>query len=58
MGVERIGIVIEGMEVNHAHIRVYPFPKADDGFVNGIASGPKADVAELQKIADQIKSNT
>ncbi len=46
--VERVGLVVEWLEVNHAHIKLYPFQ--DEKWFHGtIASGPQADFEELEK---------
>ncbi|HCB51333.1 TPA: hypothetical protein DEP21_02020 [Patescibacteria group bacterium] len=57
LNVDRVGIIIEGMQVNHIHVRLYPF-FGSIGFENGIDAGPKADVLELQKLADEILHST
>ena len=52
--VDRVGIAVEWLEVNHAHIKLYPFY---DGiwFANWIWSGDQASLKELQEVADEIK---
>lgn len=54
--VSRVGIVVEGLEVPHAHVRMYPFYKGQ-WFVNSIGTWPKADMEELSKVADEMQSN-
>ena len=53
LGVKRVGIVVEWLQVNHLHIRLYPFYK-DYGFENGIEAWEKANFQELKELADKI----
>lgn len=69
--VQRVIMVMEGMGINHAHIKLYPLLGVDEKFkgmwskdrvyfdkYEGYIStqlGPKADLAELKKLADEIK---
>lgn len=71
--VNRVAIVMEGIGVNHAHIKLYPLhgvgPKfkatwaKEKAFIKKYQGylttqlGPQADVKELQKIAKQITDN-
>ncbi|HOX30416.1 MAG TPA: HIT domain-containing protein [Candidatus Paceibacterota bacterium] len=71
LGVIRVALVMEGMGVNHAHLKLYPlygleekfhemWPKDRVFFENyeGYIStqlGPQADLAELKKLAEDIK---
>lgn len=71
--VNRVAMVMEGMGVNHAHIKLYPLHGVGPKFKAVWAGekvflkkypgylttqiGPQADIKELQKIAKQIKSN-
>ena len=71
--VNRIAIVMEGMGVNHAHIKLYPLHGVGKNFKPCLAGekiflkkypgylttqiGPKAETKELQKIAKQIIKN-
>lgn len=73
MKVSRVAMVMEGMGVNHAHIKLYPLHGVGKNFKPILAKeklylkkypgylttrmGPQAEVKELQKIAKQIKSN-
>jgi diadenosine tetraphosphate (Ap4A) HIT family hydrolase len=54
--VDRVGLAVEWLEVNHAHIKLYPFY---DGvwFSNGIWSWEQASLGELQAVAEEIKAN-
>lgn len=49
---ERVLMVVEGLDVNHVHIKLYPFFK--NGFGLELKSYPKKTDAELQKVADKI----
>jgi len=53
--VKKIWVVVEWEQVNHAHFRLYPFYN-DSGFHWSIWSWPKADLEELNAIAEKIKS--
>jgi diadenosine tetraphosphate (Ap4A) HIT family hydrolase len=74
LGVERVALVMEGMGVNHAHIKLYPmhgldkefkelwakdkmFFKEYPGYVTTVL-GPKVDIKELKKLAEEIKSKS
>ena len=54
--VDRVGLAVEWLEVNHAHIKLYPFY---DGvwFSNRIWSWEQASLGELQSVAEEIKAN-
>jgi len=54
--VKRIGIVVEWLEVNHAHFRLYPFYD-NIGYPNGVGAWPQATPEELQQIAQKILQN-
>ncbi len=72
LGLQRIALVMEGMGVNHAHVKLYPLHGVDEKFkemwadkkiffdkYQGYIStqlGPKADPEELNKVAEEIKS--
>lgn len=69
--VNRVSMVAEGMGVNHVHIKLYPLHGVDEKFkeiwskekvffdkYEGYIStqlGPKADMQELKKLAEEIK---
>ncbi|MBU4205074.1 HIT domain-containing protein [Patescibacteria group bacterium] len=69
--VKRVALVMEGMGVNHAHIKLYPLYGIGEKFEEILAKdriffdryqgyfstqlGPKADIQELKKLADDIK---
>lgn len=53
LGIERVGMVIEGLEVAHAHIKLYPF-QDEKWFHGNIAAWDQADFSELEKIQEQI----
>jgi histidine triad (HIT) family protein len=49
----RVCIVVEGFDVPHVHIRVYPIP---EGKPLDIKAGEMADDAELEKFAEKIRA--
>lgn len=69
--VKRVAMVIEGMGVNHAHIKLYPMHGLEKEFKEMWAKdkvffddypgylttqmGPQADMEELKKLAEKIK---
>jgi diadenosine tetraphosphate (Ap4A) HIT family hydrolase len=72
LGVHRVALVVEGMGVNHVHIKLYPLYGVEKEFkemwakdkvffkeYQGYIStqlGPQADSQELQKLAEEIRS--
>lgn len=70
--VQRVALVMEGMGVNHAHVKLYPLHGLNDKFVPNLKKeivyfdkypgyvathvGPKRTMEELQKVADKIKA--
>lgn len=72
LDVKRVALVMEGMGVNHAHLKLYPLYGLEEKFQEMWAKeevffnnypgyistqlGPKANIAELQKIAEEIKT--
>ena len=68
----RVALVMEGMGVNHAHIKLYPLPGLNEKFTETWATekvffdrypgyfstqlGPKAEIQDLKKLAEEIKS--
>lgn len=52
--VEKIGMVVEWLQVPHAHVKLYPF-REWKSFEWWLTSHTMADMNELQNIADQIK---
>ncbi len=71
LGVKRVAMVIEGMEINHAHIKLYPLHSLAEKFKEVVAEkkiffdkyegyistkeGPETDFSELKKLAEEIK---
>ena len=71
--VQRIAMVMEGMGVNHAHIKLYPLYGLNEKFTEMWADkkvyfekyegyistqlGPKVELSDLKKIAEEIKNN-
>lgn len=74
LGLKRIAMIMEGMGINHAHIKLYPLHGVTEKFqemwakdriyfekYKGYLStqlGPKVDISELKKIAGEIKKLT
>lgn len=72
LSVKRTAIVMEGMGINHVHIKLYPLHGLDKKFketwakkrvyfdrYNGYITtqlGPKTDIKELKKLANKLKS--
>lgn len=71
LGVKRVALVMEGMGVNHAHLKLYPLYGLNKKFeeiwakkrvffkrYQGYISselGPKADITKLKKLAAEIR---
>jgi histidine triad (HIT) family protein len=53
LGAERTMVVGEGLEIDHAHLKLYPRFHEDSGLVR---SGPPADADGLTALAKRIKS--
>jgi len=51
--VQRVGIVIEGLGVNHTHVKLYPLYNLGEGYIT-TQLGPKKSNEELNKIRDKI----
>ena len=74
LGIKRVAMVMEGLGVNHAHIKLYPVYGLKDKFEEMWApdkiyfekyegyistqTGPKKTTEELQKVADKIERNS
>jgi histidine triad (HIT) family protein len=72
--VKRVAMVMEGMGVNHAHIKLYPMYGLEDEFKEmwtkeqafflkypgyiTTVLGPRADIGNLKKLAEKIKNNS
>jgi len=56
LGVERVVMVMEGMGVNHAHIKLYPLYELKEGGIS-TALGPKADFEELKQLAEKLQNS-
>ena len=52
LGAERTMVVGEGLEIDHAHLKLYPRFRHEHGLVS---SGPQADLEELKNLADTIR---
>ena len=73
LDVTRVAMVMEGLGINHAHIKLYPVYGLEEKFVETWAKekvffkkyegyistqlGPQASAEELQKVAEEIRSN-
>ncbi len=71
LGVTRVAMVMEGMGINYCHIKLYPLHGVKEKFKEMWAeekiffdkykgyistqTGPKVDIAELKKLAEEIK---
>ncbi|MCD6093075.1 MAG: HIT family protein [Candidatus Aenigmarchaeota archaeon] len=71
LGVKRVAMVMEGMGINHAHIKLYPLHGLDEKFKKMEADekvffdkykgyittqlGPTVKIEELKKLAEKIK---
>jgi len=51
--VEKVGMVVEWLQVPHAHVKLYPFWEWKS-FEGGLTVHTMADVAELQQIAKEL----
>ena len=72
-GVSRVAMVMEGLGINHAHIKLYPMHGVKGKFVEMWAKdrvfferyegyistqlGPQANMADLKKLAEQIRTS-
>lgn len=54
--VERVGMVVEWLQVPHAHVKFYPF-REGKSFAWWLTWHTMADMHELQKLADSLKSS-
>ena len=73
LGVKRVAMVMEGMGINHLHIKLYPLHGLEEKFKETWAAkkvffekyegyvttqqGPKADLSELEKLARNIRES-
>jgi diadenosine tetraphosphate (Ap4A) HIT family hydrolase len=74
LGVARVAMVMEGMGINHAHIKLYPLHGLRDKFEEilpqekvfferyrgyiSTQTGPKAELSDLKKLAEEIKAKS
>lgn len=49
--------VVEGFEVPHAHIKLYPVTNTDVSFADQLTSNAKAEISDLEAQATKIKAN-
>lgn len=52
--VERVGLVVEWLEVNHAHVKLYPF-QDEKGFHGSVKPWPQAENQDLEKLIQEIR---
>lgn len=73
LGVKRVALVMEGLGVNHVHIKLYPLYGLEEKFIETWApekkfferyegyistqTGERKDILELKKLAEEIKKN-
>ncbi|MEI7539337.1 MAG: HIT domain-containing protein [Candidatus Saccharibacteria bacterium] len=55
MGVERVGVVVKGFEVPHAHIHLIPVPRDSRVFFDPEPEPPMAGGDKLAAIAERIR---
>ena len=55
----RVGLLVEGWEVAHAHVHVIPLYEVDDVQLKPISNGtaPKFSNEELESIAEELRQN-
>ena len=53
---KRVVLIMEGMGVNHAHIKLYPVYDTREGGIS-TALGPQADFEELKILAEKLRDN-
>tara|TARA_Y100000310_G_C20640496_1_gene793633 strand:+ start:1482 stop:1871 length:390 start_codon:yes stop_codon:yes gene_type:complete len=49
----RVGVIIEGFEVDHAHVKVFPINSGDE--LRNLPSNPEIDHNALQQMAERLK---
>jgi len=52
---EKVAIVVEGMEINHAHVKLYPIYRSEYQGHISTQLGPQKSMEELNKIAEKLK---
>ena len=52
---EKVAIVLEGMEINHSHAKLYPIYKENYKGHISTQLGPQKSMEELKKVAEKIK---
>lgn len=55
LSVKRVAMVMEGMGVNHAHIKLYPMYDSREGYIT-TQLGPQAKLEDLKNLAKEIMS--
>ena len=52
----RTCLVVEGFDVPHVHVRIYPMTSTDESFADFMVPGPEAPDEELKIVATQIQA--
>ena len=52
---ERTCVIVEGFEVPHAHVKLYPMPRGTRSLRDAIVPGVEASDERLAELAEQIK---
>jgi len=74
LNVQRVAMVMEGLGVNHVHIKLYPLYGLEEKFKEiwapekkffdryegyiSTQTGPKKEISELKKLAEEIRNNS
>jgi len=53
---QRVVLIMEGLGVNHTHVKLYPVYDAHEGGIS-TALGPQADFEELKILAEKLRDN-
>ena len=56
LGVKRVVMVMEGLEINHAHIKLYPVYPEEYSSHTITQTGENVDLEKLEQLAEEIKS--
>lgn len=51
--VDRVGMIVEWLQVNHAHVKLYPF-RDERWFHGSVLPWPQATIEQLQQVAAKI----
>lgn len=56
LGADRTCLVVEGFEVPHAHIKLYPMPAGNKNLAAAVSGGAMASDEDLAEMAERIKN--